>query len=71
MQSTMFFICLLCSLYVDLGPTRDTNVQIWDAQAHKSIDKIENLFSWGWHAGIVGTFIKSVHDEVNGDLDRK
>jgi hypothetical protein len=48
-------------------------VQVWDAQANKSIDKIENLFSWDWHAGIVGTFInlKSVHDEVNGDLNQK
>jgi hypothetical protein len=32
-------------------------VTLWDAQANKRIEKIENLFSLGWHAGIVGTFI--------------
>jgi hypothetical protein len=54
------------------GRSRDTNVQIWDAQANKSTNRIENLLSWGWHARIVGTFInlKSVYDEVNGDLNR-
>ena len=36
------------TLYVDLGSTRDANVEIWDAQAHKILDKIEDFLSWSW-----------------------
>jgi len=32
-------------LYVDLGSTRDTYVQVWVSQANKIIDKIKDLFS--------------------------
>jgi hypothetical protein len=41
-------------------------VQIWDPQASKILDKIEDLFSWGWHAGIVGTLVESINNEING-----
>jgi hypothetical protein len=58
-------------LYVDLGSTRDTYVEVWDAQANKILDKTEDLFSWGWHARIVGTLVECIHDEVNGALIRK
>jgi hypothetical protein len=59
------------TLYVDLRSARDANVQIWDAQANKILDKIEDLFSWGWHAGTVRTLIKCVHDEITSDLKWK
>jgi hypothetical protein len=59
------------SLYIDLGSTCDTYVKVWEAQANEVISKIENLFSGGWQAGIVGTLVKCVHDEVNGALNRK
>ena len=58
------------SLYVDLGSTRDRYVKVWEAQANKIINKIKDLFSWGWQAGIVGTLVKRIHDDVNGALNR-
>ena len=62
---------LECSLDVDLGSTRDTYVKVWEAQTNEVVDKIEDLFSWGWHARIVGTLVKRIDDDVNGTLDRK
>jgi hypothetical protein len=58
-------------LYVALGSTCDTYMQVWEAQADQIMDKIKDLFSWGWQARIVGTLVKRIHDEVNGALDRK
>ena len=58
-------------LYVNLGSTRDTYVKVWEAQANEIVDKIEDLFSWGWQARIVGTLVKRIHDDVNGTLDRQ
>jgi hypothetical protein len=59
------------TLYVNLGSTRDANVQIWNVQANKILDKIENIFSCGRHAGIVGTLIESIYYDVDGDLNGK
>ena len=59
------------TLYVDLGPTRDANVQIWDAQANEILDKIKDLLSWSWHAGIIGTLVEGIHYDVDGDLNGK
>jgi hypothetical protein len=59
------------SLSVNLGSTRNTDVSVWEVQANKILDKIEDLFSWGWHAGTVRTLIKCVHDEITSDLKWK
>ena len=56
-------------MYVDLGSARDTNVQVWEAQADKVIDKIEDFFSCGWQARIVRTLVESIHDKVDGALN--
>ena len=37
------------SLYVDFGATSDTEMQILEVQASKSLDEIKNFFSWSWH----------------------
>ena len=58
------------SLYVDLVSTRDTYMQVWEAQANKVLDKIEDLFSWCRHARIVGTLVEGIHNYVNGALNR-
>ena len=58
------------SFYVDLGSTRDTYVQFWEAQAHEIIDKIEDLFPCGWKPGVVRTLVESIQNEVNGALGR-
>src|SRR6266849_4032674 len=34
--------------YVELGSTRDANVQIWDAQANEIFDEMEDLLPWSW-----------------------
>jgi len=34
----------------------------------KILDKIEDLFSWSWHAGIVRALVKSINDQVNRNL---
>ena len=59
------------SLNVDFGATSDTDMQILEVQANKSLDKIENFFSWSWHAGIIGTLIESVYDQVYRASTRK
>ena len=59
------------SLYVDLGSTRDTDMQVGDAQANKVLEKFKDLFSCGWHAKTVGTLVESINDEVKGALTRK
>jgi hypothetical protein len=59
------------SLNVDLGSTRDADMEVWDAQANKILDKIEDLFSWGWHARIVWTFIERINDDVDRALNWK
>ena len=56
------------SLYVNFGSTGDTNVQIWEAQANKFLDKIEDFFSCSWQTRIIGAFIKSIQDQINWAL---
>ena len=56
------------SLYVDLGVTRHTNVQVREIQVYDVSDQAEDLFSWSWHAGFVGTLIESVNNEKNVTL---
>jgi len=58
-------------LYVDLGSTRDTYMQFWEAQADEIIDKIEDLFPCGWQPGIVGALVESIQNEINRALNRK
>ena len=54
------------SLYVNLGSTRDTYVQFREGKADEIVNKVEDLFSWSWQAGIVRTLVQCIQNEING-----
>ena len=56
--------------YVDLRPTSNTYMEFREAEINEVFYKAENSFSWRSHAGGIGTFIKSVYDDVNWVLGR-
>jgi len=55
-------------LYVLLGTTGDTHEQVGTAGQDKVLHKVENLFTSGWSADVIWTFIQSVDNDIDWDL---
>ena|SRR6266702_1233060 len=49
---------------IDLRAASNTNMQVWKAQADKVLQKVKDIFSWGWHPR-VGTLVERVNDDIN------
>jgi hypothetical protein len=62
---------LKCSSNVDLRPTGDTYVKIWELEADKVLQEIEDLFASGWNPRCIGAFVYGIQDDVDRALVRK
>src|SRR6266571_1476055 len=49
---------------IDLRAARNTDMQVWNAQADKVLQKVKDNFSWGWHPRGVGTLVERVNNDI-------